>query len=495
MSFPQRLAAYVAAAFTGIWVQSHEHADALADVARLCRDRSWAFATWEVDRGLQVAGRTAAADATDPVAALKSVNGLATPDGSALLVLPNFHRFLQSAEVVQALAHQVQQGKQNRTFVLILSPIVQVPIELEKHFVIVEHDLPGRTQLEQVARGIATEDGEMPAGDELARLLDAAAGLTRYESEGAFSLSLVRHGGLIPRAVWELKEGMLKKSGLLTLHRGTERFDDLGGLDALKAFCARALDASRREGSARPRGVMLLSPPGCGKSQFCKALGNETGRPTLVMDVGALLGSLVGQSEANIRQALRIVDAMAPCVLMIDEVEKALAGVASSGSTDSGVSARIFGSLLTYLSDHTTDVFVACTANNISKLPPEFVRAERFDAVYYLDLPGTAEKDKIWFLSLRRYGLDVNQKRPEDRDWTGAEIASCCRLAALLGVPLREAAKNVVPVAVTAAESVERLRSWASGRCLSASQSGIYARGNGDAAPATGRRVARASSN
>lgn len=495
MPLPQRLAEYIAAAFTGIWIQSHEHADALSEIARLCRDRSWTFATWDVDRGLQLAGRATAADATDPVAAIRSINSMATPDGSALLVLPNFHRFLQSAEVVQALAHQVQQGKQNRTFILVLSPVVQVPVELDKHFVIVEHDLPDRAQLEQVARGIATEDGEMPAGDDLPRLLDAAAGLTRYEAEGAFSLSLVRHNALVPRAVWELKEGMLKKSGLLTLHRGTERFDDLGGLDALKAFCTRALDAGRRGGPARPRGVMLLSPPGCGKSQFCKALGNETGRPTLVMDVGALLGSLVGQSEANLRQALRIVDAMAPCVLMIDEVEKALAGVASSGSTDSGVSARIFGSLLTYLSDHTTDVFVACTSNDISKLPPEFVRAERFDAVYYLDLPGTAEKDKIWPLYLRRYGLDVNHRRPEDRDWTGAEIASCCRLAALLGMPLRDAARNVVPVAVTSAESVERLRAWASGRCLSASQPGIYARGNGDSVPVTGRRVARASSN
>ena len=498
MSLAQRLAEYVAAAFTGLWVQSHEHADALAEIARLCRERSWAFASWDVDRGLQVAGQAAANTATDPVAAIKSVNALATPDGSALLVLPNFHRFLQSVEIVQALAHQVQQGKQNRTFVVILSPVVQVPVELEKLFAVVEHDLPDRPQVEAIARGVATEDGELPAGDDLVRLLDAAAGLTRYEAEGAFALSLVRHGRLDPRAVWELKEGMLKKSGLLTLHRGTERFDDLGGLDALKRFCARALDAGRRGGPAKPRGILLLSPPGCGKSQFCKCLGNETGRPTLVMDVGALLGSLVGQSEANLRQALRIVDAMAPCVLMVDEVEKALAGVASSGgSTDSGVSARMFGSLLTYLSDHTTDVFVAMTANDISRLPPELSRAERFDAVYYVDLPTTAEKDTIWPLYLRRYGLDVSQKRPEDQDWTGAEIASCCRLAALLGVPLREAARNVVPVAVTAAESVERLRAWAAGRCLSASHPGVYARGTADAAaaPATGRRVARPSSN
>src|SRR5215207_8595468 len=161
MSLSQRLAEYVSAAFTGIWVQSHEHADAQAEIARLCRDRGWALAAWDVDRGLQVAGQTSTS-ATDPVAAIKSIKALATPDGSALLVLPNFHRFLQSAEVVQALAHQVHEGKTDRTFVVILSPVVQVPAELEKHFVVLEHDLPDRPQLEQIARGVATEAGELP---------------------------------------------------------------------------------------------------------------------------------------------------------------------------------------------------------------------------------------------------------------------------------------------------------------------------------------------
>jgi hypothetical protein len=370
---------------------------------------------------------------------------------------------------------------------------------LEKAFVVLDHDLPDRVQLEQIARGVATEHGELPEGEGLVRLLDAASGLTRAEAESAYALSVVRHGALVPQAVWELKEGMVRRSGLLTLHRGAERFADVGGLEALKQFCTKALAGGRGGGPARPRGVMLLSPPGCGKSAFCKSLGNETGRPTLVMDVGALLGSLVGQSEANLRQALRVVDAMAPCVLMIDEVEKALAGGASGGSTDSGVSARLFGSLLTYLSDHASDVFVACTANDISRLPPEFSRAERFDGIFFLDTPGTAEKQAIWPIHLRRYRLEESLsrgKRPDDRDWTGAEIQSCCRLAALLDLPLREAAKNVVPVAVTAAESVERLRAWAAGRCLDASRPGVYTRGAPEpVAPTARRRVARPSSN
>jgi SpoVK/Ycf46/Vps4 family AAA+-type ATPase len=282
---------------------------------------------------------------------------------------------------------------------------------------------------------------------------------------------------------------MLKKSGLLSMHRGGESFTDLGGLEALKAFCKRALAPRKR--TAQPRGILLLGVPGTGKSAFAKALGNEMGRPTLLMDVGSLLGSLVGQSEGNIRQALRMADAMSPCVLFVDELEKALAG--ASGATDSGVSARLFGSLLIWLSDHQSDVFFIGTCNDISRLPPEFSRAERFDAIFFIDTPATSEKAAIWPLYLYMYGIPAESKRPEDRDWTGAEIRACCRLASLLDLPLTEAAKHVVPVAVTVKEQVEKLRAWASGRCLDASRGGIYTQGTAEPKPT--RRVTRPSTN
>ncbi len=488
MKVSESLHEHIAAAFTGLWVQSHEHEDALTEIARLCTEQQWSLAVWDIDRGLQVNGQ-ATDSATDPVAAIRSISALA-PDGdegSAVLVLPNFHRFMNSAEIIQALAHQIQEGRSRRTFIIVLSPLVQLPAELEKLFVVIEHELPNSEQLAEIARGVATEDGELPADVELTRLLEAASGLTRFEAENAFALSLVRHGRLTPEAVWELKAGTLKKSGLLELHRGGEQFDDLGGLEALKTFCRKAL-ASRPAGDpVRPRGIMLLGVPGTGKSAFAKALGNEMGRPTLVLDVGALMGSLVGQTEQNVRQALRIVDAMAPCILFCDEIEKALAGSASSGQTDSGVSARLFGALLTWLSDHESDVFFIGTCNDISKLPPEFSRAERFDGVFFLDLPATTEKKLMWRMYLEKFGLAPNQKLPTDTDWTGAEIRSCCRLAKLLGTSLAEAAKNVVPVAVTADEAVERLRTWASKRCLSSNKPGIYVRDGG----ARGRRRRR----
>ncbi|MCA9124641.1 MAG: AAA family ATPase [Planctomycetaceae bacterium] len=192
----------------------------------------------------------------------------------------------------------------------------------------------------------------------------------------------------------------------------------------------------------------------------------------------------------NVRQALRVVDAMSPAVLMIDEVEKALSGVASSGQSDSGVSARLFGTFLTWLADHQSDVFVICTCNNISVLPPEFARAERFDGIFFCDLPGAAHKGSIWDIYLSHYGLDANQPKPRTDQWTGAEIKSCCRLAALLDLPLKEAATNVVPVAVTASESVERLRNWANGRCLDADTGGIYTR-RGSTARSSRRNIPR----
>ena len=181
-----------------------------------------------------------------------------------------------------------------------------------------------------------------------------------------------------------------------------------------------------------------------------------------------------GQSESNVRAALKLADATAPCVLLCDKIDKALAGATSSGQTNSGVTARVFGSLLTWLNDHESDVFFVGTCNDASKLPPEFARAERFDGVFFVDLPGRDQTDAIWAIYTRHYGLDSKEARPDDSNWTGAEIKSCCRLASPLDVSLVQAAQNVVPAAVTAGDKIEALRQWAAGRCLSADRAGVY---------------------
>ena len=240
MNLRQRLSEYVRACFTGIWIESHEHQDAIAEMAQLCHDENWQMATWDIESGLNISGQ-GESGSNDPLGAIRSINALASAGGTAVLVLQNFHRFLPSAEVVQALIRQIMSGKQNRTIVVILAPLVQIPVELEKLFVVIEHELPNHEQLEQIARGIATEAGELPEGPDLVAMLNAASGLTRMEAENAFSLSLVRQERIRADTVWELKTQMLKKGGLVSLYRGTDDFASLRGLSALKSFCSRPL--------------------------------------------------------------------------------------------------------------------------------------------------------------------------------------------------------------------------------------------------------------
>ncbi len=205
MTLAERLSELVRAAFSGLYVVSREHDDAVDEIAALCRRGGWSLAAWDADRGLEAPGRPAEPGAADPIAAVRALAALATPDGTALLVLRNFHRYLGSPEVAQALDARLSAGRRERTFVVVLAPLVQLPPELEAQFVVVEHEPPGRDQLEAIARGVATEPGELPGGDDLAAVLDAAAGLARAEAEGAFALSLVRHGRLAPAPLWEVR--------------------------------------------------------------------------------------------------------------------------------------------------------------------------------------------------------------------------------------------------------------------------------------------------
>ena len=208
----QQLKEYIRACFTGIWIQSHEHQDALLEMAQLCQQENWSIASWDIDQGLRSTGSSSLeATVTDPLSAVRSLGSSSDEIGVTLLVVSNFHRFMNSAEVVQALHQQIHQGKHQQTFIVVLSPVVDIPVELEKLFVCIEHELPSVEQLAEIAAGIATEVGEMPEGIELQHVLEAASGLTRYEAEGAFSLSLVRHQRIEPSAIWQLKSQALTK--------------------------------------------------------------------------------------------------------------------------------------------------------------------------------------------------------------------------------------------------------------------------------------------
>ncbi len=468
----------VNAGFSALWIFTAEPYEAQRAVAKLSDEKSWKLSVWDCMKGLQgLVNCQDKAEASPLVPLVKYLGRTPQEKEPQLVLLHNYHRFLENPQVVQGVINASLAGKGTQTFYLVLSPVRDLPVELQKIFTILEHPLPNEGELEHLVEEIS--EGQPSTQD----VINAAKGMTRRQAEDAFSLSMVEHEGEIKaETIWDLKKGFVNDRGYLAFSRGGPGLTALQGLDNLKTFTKKLLSP---ESTIPSKGVMLLGPAGTGKSRFCQLLGNEVNRPLLTLDFGALYQKHVGDTERNIRDALSIADAMGKVILMVDEVEKALAGAGGDG--DSGVAARAFGTFLTWLSDREerkSDVFVVMTSNDISKLPPEFTRAERTDAIFFLDLPNDLERGLIWSFYEEKYDIPqkgrFNTKLFSDKGWTGAEIKSCCRLAASLGVGVKEASSYVVPVSVTSGEKIQTLRDWAKGRCVSATYEGIY---TGDNAP------------
>lgn len=484
----RQLSQHIAAGFTGLWIETFDVEDALEVVRAIAERYRWLAMFWDMQQGLlmltsqdaSVPNARGLAEALKAVLEVKSLDYLAEEGGEVrVLVTENLHLLLgndQPPAVKQAVLNALRTYREHQTFLINISPCSSIPLELEKRFAVLDLALPDLEERRHVAA--SRYEGEFNAANADApelvqRGLEAAAGLTRLECDDAFSLSIVQGKPFQPEPIWRYKVQTVRKSGILSIHDGKETFADIGGLKALKEFCLRSLQP-KVDCVARAKGVALLGVPGTGKSAVAKALGNETGRPTIMMDLGSMMGSLLGQSEANMRRALRIVDACAPCILFIDEIEKAISGNESSGRTDGGTTSRMFGTFLTWLNDHTSDVFIVATMNSVEHLPPEFLRAERFDGVFFVDFPSVEQQQEIWDIYLRRYRIP-QQPLPQPQDpWTGAEIQTCCRLAHLLDISLEQAAQNVVPIYRSYSERISSLRKWASSRCLCAERGGPY---------------------
>lgn len=457
---------YVAGGFSGIWLVTEEPIEAEGVIQKLGKVNGWNVLTWDIASGMKGPGVTTGQATGDPAAAIRAVSGMG---GTTLLVANGFHRFLQSAEIVALLGRELAEGKACQRFVVVLAPAVAIPPELARQMIVLEHDLPNAADLRALAQGLV-EDGEVD-DTTMDSVIEAALGLGIGEAESAFALSLVRHGKLKADAVFSVKASSLKKAGPLTLLSVSEedRFEHLGGFNGLRDYSLKALSSNK----VKAKGVLVSGVPGCGKSSFAKCLGHATGRPVLNLDVAGLYGSLVGETERALREALKRIDAVGKSILLIDEAERALAGHASQG--DSGVSTRVMGTLLTWLSDRKNDAFVIMTANEIKGLPAPLTRAERLDSIWFVDYPDADTTEGIWRIYINQYGLDEKQPRPNhDNPITGAEIKSICRISALLNVSLVEAARFVVPVSSTSSEPIDALRTWAKGRALCVSKGGLF---------------------
>lgn len=377
--------------------------------------------------------------------------------------------------------------------VIVLTPQTEIPPELQGHAVVMEWPLPDRAEIAAILadalrampedmRAQAAPNGAMDAA------IDAAVGLTQEEAQSCYSRSLVQQRRIDPATVAGEKRRVISRERVLewcnALPGGLE---SVGGLDLLKgwlnlrraAFSAKA----RAYGLTAPRGALLVGVPGCGKSLTAKAIASAWSMPLLRLDLGALKSKFVGESEANIRRALKVAETVAPCVLWLDEIEKALAG-ATQGAADGGTSADALGAVLSWMQDRAGSVFVVATSNDVSALPPELLRKGRFDVIFFVDLPTRIEREQILCASLRQYGrdpatVDVPAIAGACPEFSGAELAALVPESMFTAfadgerevctADFVQAIGATVPLARTAPEKIEALRRWAKERARRAS--------------------------
>lgn len=443
---------YITAGFPILYLQTLEPERAVREIAQSINDINHVL-SWSVISGVQPGLHLTVGTPSKPMDAISALHE------NTLLFAHNFHFFFKDPGIIQALLIKRDEWKATQSTFIIVAPPSQIPLELEKSITLIDFALPDTEQIQHVLENIEVDTTFQYDKEPV---VDSLRGMTAFEVENAAALSLVQTKTYDPKILMQLKAQTIKKSAALEVFDSTFTFEDIGGMDVLKTFTKGIAK------SPLAKGVLLLGPPGTGKTMFAKALGNETGLLTLSLDFGKLYGSLVGQSEERAREAFRAVDAMSPCILFIDEIEKGLAGVSSNGQGDSGTSTRVGGTYLKWANDHKSQVFTVATSNNIEHLPPEFVRAERWDAIFFIDLPTMEERKTILDIYKKLYDIGGDC----DMDgWTGAEISNCCRIAKMLQVDLSEAATYITPIVKVDEKRIKALREWAKGRAIMASSS------------------------
>lgn len=362
--------------------------------------------------------------------------------------------------MIQAIQNGVPKWKATGSALVMISPVIQMRPEVETFFHILDLELPNEEELFTLQIEMGKNLNIKP--NRKAAL--AAKGLTEYETETAYAYSLVTKGYFSTRVISTAKSQMIRKSGVLEFWNPTD-IQGVGGLQNLKSFIqnrARAFD-SDNDNLIPPKGILLVGIPGTGKSLTAKATASIMGWPLIRFDVSAVKNSLVGESERRMRLAVKTIQAFGNCVCWIDEIDKSFSGSKSSGETDAGTTASLFGTFLTFMSENTSPVLVMATVNNISALPPEFLRAGRFDAVFFVDLPGLKERREIIAIMNRKYRSSIPLGYAEKLNgYTGAEIEQLAKDSLYDG--LEESFKALIPLSRTMREEINALREWAKTR-------------------------------
>ncbi|HJS66598.1 MAG TPA: AAA family ATPase [Nitrospiraceae bacterium] len=467
---------------------------------------------WSVTRGLtrHDDGPTLSKMTATPLAVLQHLQGLTV---EAIFWLKDLTPHLQDSAVARQLREVSDHFSQSRATCLLTGHPIALPLDIEKIVVRLDLQLPDQSELQTMLQNVleslgprtasrrprsttvvqsilnsidnSTAARQSPSANERDAILRALQGLTLHQARQVVTQCVVEDGALSADDVQKIlkrKVQAIKDGGLLEYYPLEDNRFELGGFANLKSWLERAKVGFTAEAKALnltpPRGIMLVGVPGCGKSLAAKAIAREWQLPLLKLDAGRLFDKFVGESEKNFRKAIETAESLAPIVLWIDEIEKAMAAGGGSGDADAGLSRRLFGAFLTWLQEKKQEVFVIATANNLSLLPPELLRKGRFDEIFFVDLPDDSERESIWKIHLGLRKQDVKQfdllKIVSASDgFSGSEIeqavVSALYRALHRKVPLAtdlliEELTNTVPLSVTRREDIDQLRETAQDR-------------------------------
>jgi len=494
---------YVRAAYPLLWVKTYEESRVLVSfINEVKRDIKYQTFIWDIVEGLREVtiergdfkqGNIVENSQNDPAFPLNWLDTLGNE--KVILFLKDFTPYLQrefsdSTYIIRKIRNLIPKFKGMNKVLTIISPTIKIPLELDKEVTVVDFKLPTKNELKDLLRATCeTTDSTYPENDD--SIVNAASGMTIHEAENAYCLSLVEKQKYDEVVIRREKAAIVKKSGIIEVIP-TEKYtlSDIGGLENLKVWLLDRKDSFSKEavefGIKPPKGLLMVGVPGSGKSLTAKACASALGRPLIRLDMGRVYGSFVGESEANMRKCLDIAEAIAPCVLWIDEMEKGLSGN-KSGQEGHETTKRVFQELLTWMQDREADVFLVATANSVESLPPELLRAGRIDAIFWVDLPDDVQREEILKIHLKKINRDPAMFEKEMTllvkacdGFTGAEIEVWLQEALNKSFKSKQQlnfkdmlseVQAITPISKLSKVEIERAREWAKNRgCRMASR-------------------------
>lgn len=466
---------------------------AIAKIAQL-KPQNRRVYLWTVTHGIVEYGQPRQATQHNTVSPEAAIEWTVRQKEPGIFIFKDLHPFISSAAVTRWLRDAIASFKGTEKAIILMSPYQEIPIELEKDVVVLDFPLPDLNELNQVlSEQLEVIKNRRTTTEVREKLLKATLGLTRDEAEKVYRKAYVKAGQLTEEEVDIIlseKKQLIRRNGILEYIEEDETLNAVGGLEELKRWLKQRSNAfterAREYGLPQPKGMLILGVPGCGKSLIAKTTSRLWGLPILRLDMGRVYdGSMVGRSEANLRNALKTAESISPVILFIDELDKAFAGGTGSADSDGGTSSRIFGSFLTWMQEKTSPVFVMATANRIERLPGEFLRKGRFDEIFFVDLPTPDEREDIFRIHLNKRRTDIGrfdlqQLAKVSDGFSGAEIEQAL-IAAMYEAFAQDreftqldiiaAIKSTLPLSRTMTEQVTALRDWARQRARPASAS------------------------